>query len=191
MVHRYRAGQPPIHRIINCFSRSEWYLLAVHIFINNIRVPSHLDMCRMEIYCKRCDYDLHIITFVDIEENFAWETNLIEHTDKGIYYKLIRKTHILQINIFMMFKIRIILIKLSDALFSQRNRMALNLEKGHFLSFVGQTWAILMLIYPSTPCQAFAVGGINLFFFRTALLFPSPYKIIFEIKCMNPHPSHL
>ena len=74
--------------------------------------------------------------------------------------------------------------------FPQRNRMALNLEKGHFLSFVGQTWAILMLIYPSTPCQAFAVGGINLFFFRTALLFPSPYKIIYEIKCMNPHPSH-
>ena len=68
--------------------------------------------------------------------------------------------------------------------------MALNLEKGHFLPFVGQTWAILMLIYPSTPCQAFAVGGINLFFFRTALLFPSPYKIIFEIKCTNPHPSH-
>ena len=74
-------------------------------------------MCRMEIYCKRCDYDLHIIPFVDIEANLAWETNLIEHTDKGIYYKLIRKTHILQINIFMMFKIRIILIKLSDAFF--------------------------------------------------------------------------
>ena len=48
-------------------------------------------MCRMEIYCKRCDYDLHVIPFVDIVANFAWETNLIEHTDKGIYYKLIRK----------------------------------------------------------------------------------------------------
>ena len=79
-------------------------------------------MYRREIYCKRCDYGLHVIPFVDIEANFAWETNLIEHTDKGIYYKLIRKTHILQINIFMMFKIRIILIKLSDAFFSHKEK---------------------------------------------------------------------
>ena len=132
-------------------------------------------MYRIDTYGKRCDYDLHIIPFVDIEANLAWETNLIEHTDKGIYYKLIRKTHISfankhfngvqsQNNIGKDFRCH----------FPQRNRMALNLEKGHFLPFVGQTWAILMLIYPSTPCQAFAVGGINLFFFRTALLFPSP-----------------
>ena len=78
-------------------------------------------MYRIDTYGKRCDYDLHIIPFVDIEANLAWETNLIEHTDKGIYYKLIRKTHIL-IYILMVFKVRIILIKISDAFFPQRNR---------------------------------------------------------------------
>ena len=45
--------------------------------------------------------DLILNMFIDIEANLAWETNLIEHTDKGIYYKLIRKTHILIFDFFI------------------------------------------------------------------------------------------